>query len=60
MVPCSEAPVVEILFDCDPEKNAGARRIWDGVRMAEVRRPPFPLEGRLDEWIERESGGAAL
>jgi len=56
MVPCSEAPAVEILFDCDPVKNAGAKRVWDRVMdgNGKGRRPPIPLEGRLDEWITGE------
>ncbi|PVH88329.1 hypothetical protein DL98DRAFT_509039 [Cadophora sp. DSE1049] len=48
----ADAPTVEMLLDSDPESNEVARGVWETVVREGVRRVPFPLNGRLDEWIE--------
>lgn len=50
----ADAPVIELLVESDPEANASTRKLWeeyDGRQSP----PPFPLEGRLDDWIENDA-----
>ncbi|PBP22643.1 hypothetical protein BUE80_DR006561 [Diplocarpon rosae] len=49
----ADAPTVEMMVDSDPNVNELACRIWEEAGREGVRRVPFPLLGRLDEWIER-------
>lgn len=46
----ADAPAVEVLVDSDPGINAFTRELL----AANVRneKPPFPLRGRLDVWIQ--------
>jgi len=46
----ADAPVVEILVDSDPQKDPDAKALWLTFYEKKIR-PPFPLTGRLDEWI---------
>lgn len=48
----ADAPTVEMMLDSDPESNEVARSVWENVAKEGVTRVPFPLDGRLDEWIE--------
>jgi len=48
----ADAPTVEMMLDSDPESNEVARSVWEKVAKEGVRRVPFPLNGRLDEWVE--------
>jgi hypothetical protein len=41
---------VEILVDTDPDINV--LTLWLSKRMVEKKVPPFPLQGRLDLWIQ--------
>ncbi|KAI9053411.1 hypothetical protein LZ554_002369 [Drepanopeziza brunnea f. sp. 'monogermtubi'] len=52
----AEAPTVEMAVDADPGASEIARRVWGEVGGEGGRKVPFPLMGRLDEWIEREGG----
>ncbi|KAH6724838.1 Dihydroneopterin aldolase-domain-containing protein [Leptodontidium sp. MPI-SDFR-AT-0119] len=57
----ADAPTVEMVVDSDPEKSQVARGVWERVGKegggVGVREVPFPLVGRLDEWIARGEGG---
>jgi hypothetical protein len=50
----ADAPVVEILVDSDPQKNPDAKVLWLTFYEKKIR-PPFPLTGRLDEWIATQN-----
>lgn len=50
----ADAPTVEMVLDSDPESNEVARGVWETVAREGVRKVPFPLNGRLDEWIQGE------
>jgi hypothetical protein len=45
----ADAPVVEMTLDSYPDKNPKMRALWDCATT--IQPPPFPLQGRLDEWI---------
>jgi hypothetical protein len=45
----ADAPVVEITIDSDPDKNPMTKSMWGNA--TKIQRPPFPLQGWLDEWI---------
>jgi len=45
----ADAPVVEMLMDSDPAENHVAESLWQGAGV--TKQPPFPLQGRLDDWI---------
>ncbi|TVY73390.1 hypothetical protein LSUE1_G005424 [Lachnellula suecica] len=45
----ADAPVVEMTLESDPSKNPAAKILWDSA--SKMQKPPFPLQGRLDEWI---------
>ncbi len=47
----ADAPAVEVLIDSNPQKSEVAARLWK--EMESVKSPPFPLQGRLDEWIKK-------
>lgn len=47
----ADAPMIEMLLDSNPSHNGVAEEVFRNVGQA--KRPPFPLEGRLDEWIAR-------
>jgi hypothetical protein len=47
----ADAPMIEMLLDSNPSHNGVAEEVFRKVGQA--KRPPFPLEGRLDEWIAR-------
>ncbi|KAH8754237.1 Dihydroneopterin aldolase-domain-containing protein [Hyaloscypha finlandica] len=54
----ADAPSVSTLLDSDPSTSQEVKELWqkrEGGRKEEVI-VPFPLEGRLDEWIERCEG----
>ena len=53
----AEAPAVEILIDSNPDVNGFARHLLRGNMKA--RKPPFPLQGSLNQWI-RENGPEAV
>jgi hypothetical protein len=46
----ADAPVIEILLDSGPDVSAFIKSLWQ--TRQHIKAPPFPLEGRLDEWIE--------
>ncbi|KAK0119038.1 hypothetical protein ONS96_012106 [Cadophora gregata f. sp. sojae] len=48
----ANAPTVEMVLDSDPESDEVVRRVWESAKIEGVRKVPFPLQGRLDEWIE--------
>ncbi|EKD11888.1 dihydropteroate synthase [Drepanopeziza brunnea f. sp. 'multigermtubi' MB_m1] len=52
----ADAPTVEMAVDADPGASEIAARVWGEVGGEGGRKVPFPLMGRLDEWIEREGG----
>lgn len=45
----ADAPVVEMLVDSDPKINKDVGSLWENAGV--VRLPPFPLEGKLGDWI---------
>jgi len=48
------APSVSMLLDSDPSQSQEVRELWERRRGGDGKVVlPFPLEGRLDEWIER-------
>ncbi|CAL3962218.1 unnamed protein product [Diplocarpon coronariae] len=49
----ADAPTVEMIADSDPCVNQLANRAWEEFGRDGVRRVPFPLQGRLDNWIEK-------
>jgi hypothetical protein len=49
-VTIADAPAVEILVEADPALNSFTQRLLRS--NAEKKIPPFPLEGRLDSWIQ--------
>jgi len=53
----ADAPVVEILVDSDPQKDPDAKALWLRFYKKKIR-PPFPLTGRLDEWIATQKSSA--
>lgn len=48
----ADAPTVEMVVDSDPEASQVAKDVWESVGEKGVRKVPFPLEGRLNAWIE--------
>lgn len=50
------APTVEVVVDSDPEKSVWVKGVWDKIGEVVEKRVPFPLEGRLDEWIGKGKG----
>ena len=57
VIPFADAPIVEIMVDAHPERTDSekVKRAWDGFEKTKA--PPFPLQGRLDEWIRKQGGG---
>jgi len=52
----ADASVVEMLVDSDPSRNGMAKKLWEAwLEHAAV--PPFPLQGRLDEYIAKNCPG---
>jgi len=56
----ADAPMIEMLVDADPYKGDKlAKEMWDEAIFKDGRdkmlekKPPFPLQGRLDEWIAK-------
>ena len=49
----ADAPAVEMLLDSHPQKSESMAMLWK--EKENVKKPPFPLQGRLDEWI-KENG----
>ncbi|KAN0122632.1 Dihydroneopterin aldolase domain containing protein [Hyaloscypha variabilis] len=48
------APSVSLLLDSDPSKSQEVSELWERRKGGEGKLVvPFPLEGRLDEWIGR-------
>jgi hypothetical protein len=47
----ADAPAIEVLIESDPAKNQTISGLREWAKLAE--KPPFPLNGRLDEWILR-------
>lgn len=55
----ADAPSVSILLDSDPSKSQDVKELWRqreklvgvGLGGRQEAMVPFPLEGRLDEWI---------
>ncbi|KUJ22751.1 uncharacterized protein LY89DRAFT_728868 [Mollisia scopiformis] len=45
----ADNPVVEFLTDTDPGNNELAEKCWK--ELGRVKKPPFPLQGRLDDWL---------
>jgi hypothetical protein len=45
----ADFPVVEMVTDTDPSQNELADACWK--QLGSVKKPPFPLQGRLDEWL---------
>jgi len=56
VVPFADAPMVEIMVDVHPHltDNEEVKRAWSAFDKAKS--PPFPLQGRLDEWIRSQGG----
>ncbi|KAL2065010.1 hypothetical protein VTL71DRAFT_4150 [Oculimacula yallundae] len=49
----ADAPTVSMVVDTDSQKSEVARRIWDTAAMeGKFGLLPFPLQGRLDKWLE--------
>jgi hypothetical protein len=60
----ADAPSVSVLVDSDPSKSQEVKELWSQRELAYSLRGgakemvvPFPLEGRLDEWIARTESG---
>jgi hypothetical protein len=52
----ADAPVVEMLMDSDPSKSLVVAKWWKEI--GEGRCPPYPLQGRLEDWVaENENTG---
>ena len=49
----ADAPTVECLVDSDPSKSAEVKELWNAREKGQMKQVPFPLEGRLDEWIKK-------
>ncbi len=49
----ADAPAVEMLINSNPRKSEIAARLWGETEKTKAKKPPFPLQGRLDEWIEK-------
>lgn len=47
----ADAPAVEILVDSDARINKVTRELLES--KIENQKPPFPLESRLDVWIQQ-------
>jgi len=47
----ADSPTVEMLVDSDPAVNRGVEALWKDRGENGGRQVPFPLQGRLDEWI---------
>lgn len=45
----ADAPVVEVTLETGPDRNPMMEAIYRNA--TETPQPPFPLQGRLDEWI---------
>jgi hypothetical protein len=52
----ADAPVVEMLVDSDPAVNTGVEGLWKERGEKGGRQLPFPLQGRLEEWIKGNEG----
>lgn len=55
----ADNPIVEFVLDSSPS-NAVVKKLWAERESAES--PPFPLQGRLDEWVKKTypKGDAAM
>jgi hypothetical protein len=40
-----------MLLDSDPSKSTEVKELWKAREKEGAKVVPFPLEGRLDEWI---------
>jgi hypothetical protein len=49
----ADAPTVECLVDSDPSKSAEVKELWKARESRQMKQVPFPLEGRLDAWVEK-------
>lgn len=49
----ADAPTVECLVDSDPSQSAEVKELWNAREKGQMKQVPFPLEGRLDEWIKK-------
>ena len=45
----ADAPMVEMTLDSDPDKDPKMEALWECA--AKIQPPPFPLQGRLDQWL---------
>ncbi|CZS91506.1 uncharacterized protein RAG0_02109 [Rhynchosporium agropyri] len=51
----ADAPTVSMVVDSDPGNSEVAREVWGrNAGKGAIRRVPFPLVGRLEEWIEKQ------
>ncbi|RDL36888.1 uncharacterized protein BP5553_06240 [Venustampulla echinocandica] len=48
----ADAPTVELLVHSDPLKNKTTEKFYE-VSARDMPEVPFPLQGRLDEWLEQ-------
>ena len=53
----ADAPAVEMLVDSDPIVNRSVEKLWRDRGGNGGRQVPFPLQGRLDEWIAGKDVG---
>jgi hypothetical protein len=44
--------MVEMLLDSDPSMSTEVKELWKAREKGVRDEVPFPLEGRLDEWIK--------
>ena len=49
----ADAPAIEVLLDSNPRINESVAKLWEIDDISWL--PPFPLQGRLDEWIKESS-----
>ena len=49
----ADAPTVECLVDSDPSKSAEVKDLWKAREKVQRKQVPFPLQGRMDQWIEK-------